>query len=200
MPRHSASSTPRIRQRTETILNAVLADLAVVGFRALSVESVATKAGVNKTTVYRRWPTKALLVRAAIESKMAVVLGPPHTGTLRGDLIAVARAFVQQASSVEGQGLLRVVALEQAEPVVAEARAFIKQQHDAMIAGLVDEAVRRGELTHAIDSNVLSLALVGPLHLRVFVDDERADEVFLARLVDLLLFGLVPRPRGKSKV
>ena len=47
------------------VLEATLDELGLVGYGALSVEQVATRAGVNKTTVYRRWPTKAALVERA---------------------------------------------------------------------------------------------------------------------------------------
>ena len=66
------------------ILAAALEELASAGYRALRIEDVATRAGVNKTTVYRRWPTKEDLVRA--EADAAAAEAAAHAQHLEADL------------------------------------------------------------------------------------------------------------------
>ena len=50
----------------QRVLDATIAEMARVGYRALRIEDVAARAGVNKTTVYRRWPEKGALLREAL--------------------------------------------------------------------------------------------------------------------------------------
>src|SRR5262245_66483 len=94
------------------VLAAALEELGRTGYGALRIEDVAARAGVNKTTVYRRWPTKEDLVRAALLSITADQFVVPNTGSLRTDLLAIARGMVAMARSCEGQGLMRMLIAE----------------------------------------------------------------------------------------
>jgi AcrR family transcriptional regulator len=62
------------------------------GYERLTVEAVATAACASKATIYRRWPTKAELVLAAFAEGTRQVAIDPDTGTLRGDLLRLAKA------------------------------------------------------------------------------------------------------------
>src|SRR5688500_3299261 len=75
---------PKLRK---AVLAATLLELADRGYAALSIEDVARRAGVNKTTVYRRWGDRQSLVVDALTDEMAVVT-IPDTGTIEGDLRA----------------------------------------------------------------------------------------------------------------
>src|SRR3712207_1543584 len=68
------------------VLSATIDALVDVGYDGLSVEDVARRAGVHKTTVYRRWPTRAALVAEATRERSQQVIPVPDTGTLAGDL------------------------------------------------------------------------------------------------------------------
>ena len=73
--------------------------LAEVGYEALTFEAVAQRAGVHKTTVYRRWPTKPDLVADAARERSVQLVEVPDTGTLLGDLTALARAVAANIGS-----------------------------------------------------------------------------------------------------
>lgn len=79
---------PRREGADQEILEVALAMLRELGYRELTVDAVAEHAGVAKTTVYRRWPTKGALIAAAMPSPTA-----PHTGSLEKDLIAAIEAL-----------------------------------------------------------------------------------------------------------
>ena len=187
----------RNAQRGEEILQATLEQLAVVGFRALSIEEVAARAGVNKTTVYRRWPTKISLVRAAMESLADSSLVQPDTGSLRGDLLAISRTFLARVSSLEGQSLFRVMALESTEPEFQLVGETFKRAYEAMVTGVLAASFARGEIDSLPDFRLVTIMLVGPLHLRLFANNERVDEAFIGKLVDAILNGLLPRKTAK---
>jgi AcrR family transcriptional regulator len=79
---------PRSRQSHQAMLQATLALLAEVGFEAMSIDGIAARAGVGKTTIYRRYASKAELVADAIESvREEIVI--PDTGRLQSDLEAL---------------------------------------------------------------------------------------------------------------
>ena len=88
----------------QCVLKSTLEELAAVGYGALRIEDVATRAGVNKTTIYRRWPTKQELVACALRSVTTEWRLEPSTGSLREDMRAVGRHMVQKMSSVSEAG------------------------------------------------------------------------------------------------
>src|ERR1051325_7702158 len=69
------------------VLEDGLAELASVGFHAPRLERIAKRAGVNKTTLYRRWGTREVLMLEAITERASVKVPIPDTGSLRGDLL-----------------------------------------------------------------------------------------------------------------
>ena len=89
----------------KSVLEAAIAEIARVGYAALRVDEVAARAGVNKTTVYRRWPTKPALVTAAIRSLFGVQTEPPDTGALEGDLMPSCRRAAAKVRKAEGRAV-----------------------------------------------------------------------------------------------
>src|SRR5258708_31088310 len=102
------------------VLRATIEELARIGYGALSIEEVANRAGVNKTTVYRRWPTKADLVRAALRSMGDDKVCQPATGSLRGDLLAAGRSLLPFAQASGGQDVLRLPLAERMVAALAD--------------------------------------------------------------------------------
>lgn len=146
------------------------------------------KAGVAKTTIYRRWPTKKDLVRAALES-VAESMQVQDTGTLRGDLLAIGREFLALASSARGQSLFRICVVECADPELDAIADEVRCQNEEAIEAILHRAIARGEISEDTDPKLFMEAFAGPLHLKLFFNNERVDEVFMSRLIDLLLHG-----------
>jgi AcrR family transcriptional regulator len=179
------------------VLAAALEELAAVGYAALRIEDVATRAGVNKTTVYRRWPTKQDLVRAAFRSITVDRAITPNTGSLRGDLLAIARHISAQASSPEIRGLRRLLMAEDPDSELTAIARSIRESMEALPRPVIEAAVARGELAPGIDATLVFPVLVASLHHRLRLERHPVDEGFLVRLVDLLLLGaLAPDKRG----
>lgn len=176
--------------RRQEILRAVHEALAVVGYRALSVEEVAERAGVNKTTIYRRWPTKKDLVQAALSCVATEALAVPDTGSLRRDLLALGRAYTVRASTLECQSLFRVMAIESTDPELEAIGEALRRQHEKLVSAIVARAADRGELEKGTDPRLVTTVFLGTLHLKLFFNKERVDEAFTARVVDLLLLGV----------
>jgi AcrR family transcriptional regulator len=176
----------------QRVLAATMEELARVGYRALRVEDVAARAGVNKTTVYRRWPEKVELVRAALGSVAERKMVAPETGSLRGDLLAIGRNMAQLFSSPQGQSVFRMLVAEGSDAEVKDLRRALRRDRKPIPLAVMAAAVARGELaadTPEADHRLLFQAFMGAIHHRLFFMNEPATPAFLERLVDLLLLG-----------
>ncbi|GAB2568950.1 hypothetical protein Aab01nite_08340 [Paractinoplanes abujensis] len=100
---------PRSAQVVESVRAATLSELARSGFGGLTIDGVAKAAGVNRTTIYRRWPTKAALLAAVVEPLLAQYDTDPGTGSLRGDLLALLLALRDNAARPEGRAMIEAV-------------------------------------------------------------------------------------------
>src|SRR5436190_210015 len=88
---------PRVARTKATVLDAAVATLAEHGVAGFTVEAIAARTGVAKTTIYRHWPTRADLLVAAIacfEDRVPT----PDTGTVRGDLVLLLRTLAANLS------------------------------------------------------------------------------------------------------
>lgn len=170
------------------VLEAALDELARVGYAALSFEEIATRAGVSRTTVYRRWPTKADLVRAAVLDVVAEEPPSPDTGSIRGDLVALLTRHVCNASARDVALFRGVMAAATDPDVVALTRVVRARRQDRYFA-IVDRAVHRGELPPGTDPRLVVDPLVAVFHLRLALFGEKASTREVERLTDVVLAG-----------
>ena len=82
---------PKVRA---AVLAATLAELADTGYAALTIENIARRAGVHKTTIYRRWTDRESLVADVLGERIALGFPIPDTGSVQDDLRQLAQAFV----------------------------------------------------------------------------------------------------------
>ncbi|MEU3165954.1 TetR/AcrR family transcriptional regulator [Streptosporangium sp. NPDC006930] len=166
--------TARVR---EAVREATLAELAEKGYDRMTVEGVALRAGVHKTTVYRRWGSVEGLAADALDLAVAEPWPVPDTGTIEGDLRELTRLVLDGFADPEmGPVSTAFVRASARDPVVARAlRAFFAARHEQS-ALLVTRAVERGELPGDIDAADLIRTAVAPLYYRLFVTGEPVDE------------------------
>jgi AcrR family transcriptional regulator len=173
--------------------------LAASGYGGFSFESVAARAGIAKTTVYRRYPTKIELVRAAIQQFVEEAFGEvPDTGTFRGDLVALGWQTVQFASSVLGQSLLRIRMLERVAPELDHMGQELEAQRERMFRPVAQRGVARGELASEAEFPPLLEVLSGALLFKLVVKRLAVDELEVGRVVDHLLHGVPRAARRRS--
>jgi AcrR family transcriptional regulator len=104
-----AQRGPRSQQVVEKVREATMAELARVGFGGLTIEGVAKTANVNRTTIYRRWPSKGALLLSVLEPGLERFDQDPDTGSLGGDLLALMLLMVETAALPPGQAVHRAV-------------------------------------------------------------------------------------------
>lgn len=151
----------RSERVVQQVLVATVAELAESGYRAFRMDMVSASAGVNKTTIYRRWPAKQQLVAAAIEWMRRFVhdVPLPDTGSLERDLAEAFRRKVGFKDRVEGQAWARLLAEKHDPEVSAVIGAAVKERSGAWYA-MVTRAVARGELPKSTDPRLL-LGMIG---------------------------------------
>jgi AcrR family transcriptional regulator len=189
-------TTPRnTKQRGEPVVRRVLEvaleQLATHGFERLSVPEVAALAGLNKTSVYRRWPTKADLVREALAASMGHTAEALDSGDLRADLLALARTAVGFVESPSGLAVLRTLLAEGANPEVKGlAAAMLHQQGINGPALVFERAIARGELAQDTDATLVLTTLAGAIMHRILIEQSPVTEHFFTTLIDMVLFGV----------
>jgi AcrR family transcriptional regulator len=167
-------------------MRATLAELAEVGYAALRIEDVARRARVNKTTVYRRWPTKRDLVGAAIGTCANVPV--PNTGSLEKDLVAMGKSIVARMRSAEGAAFMRVMISDWENPDIIDVTREMRDTHMKSRAAIVTRAIERGELPKGSDPNLILDAAFSPLHGRL-KHGLSVDSRLIERFARLVLLG-----------
>jgi AcrR family transcriptional regulator len=187
----------------EDVLRAALEEIGRVGYEALRFEDVATRSGVNKTTIYRRWSTKIDLVGAALRT-LVQPGEQPDRGSLRADLLELLRAIVKRAESPLGRGLLKMMQNEGTHPDVMRVKREVHADHVRVRVIVVERAIARGELPSDTDADLVVELVFAPVLRRVTSGLGSVDEEFLEAAVDVVLAGAragaarrrAPRPKA----
>ncbi|MBB2912416.1 AcrR family transcriptional regulator [Streptosporangium becharense] len=171
--------TARVR---EAVREATLAELGEKGFEGLTVESVARRSGVHKTTVYRRWGSVEGLAADALDLAGGEPWPVPDTGTVEGDLRELTRLVLTGFTDpATGSIPTAFISAAMRDPVVAKAlRDFFAARH-RQSAPIVERAVARGELPEGTDAADVVRTAVAPLYYRLFISGEPVDETVADR-------------------
>lgn len=170
------------------VLEATIDELARVGYVALRMDDVAARAGVAKTTVYRRWPTKPELVEAAIRDAARFHDPLPDTGDVRGDLVALVQATVGRLGTPSARAIARLVATE-SDPEIARLAKKLRDDKRRSHAEVVVRAQARGELPKDVDPTLLVEVAFAPIVTRVMRSAEQPPLEEIERVVDLVVTG-----------
>jgi AcrR family transcriptional regulator len=172
----------------EEVLRTTAEELGRGGYALLRVEDVAARSGVNKTTIYRRWPTKVDLVAAAL-LHVAEAPEPPDTGSVREDLLALLKHWAVRANSPLGRGLVRMVQLERTHPEVDQVVQRIAAEHGRVRRRVVERAVARGDLPAGTDAELVVELTFAPVFRRIATAKKPPDPEFIEAVVDVVLAG-----------
>jgi AcrR family transcriptional regulator len=201
----SASNRATLRPRIEgdreaEILDAALEMLANHGYDRLTMDAVATAAKASKATLYRRWDTKAeLVVDALARAKGAPQVVPADTGTLRGDLMAVACNH----GGISDERVLAVMA--SIITALQHDREFADAFHERFMSvklretrEIYERAQQRGEIAPDVDLEILTSALAAIILHRAFVLRQPVDDQTILRIIDEIVIPAATRGVGTS--
>jgi AcrR family transcriptional regulator len=197
--RRSAGGKRRLdRSLDAVILDATLAGVAEQGYDRLSMDDIASRAGVGKAAIYRRWPSKAVVVADAIAHwrRRLGPIEPPNTGSLRGDIEALIAAVPDLNDAELGaiQVILGVVTAAMHNPVLAAALDDLVLAVPRNIVRVVlDHAVTRGEIPAGRDLSLIPDVALGLNVLRV-ITGRPIDRVYVRRVLEDVLLPLTGAP------
>lgn len=191
---------PRSEQADRAIMAAALELLAERGVAGMSIEEVASRAGVGKATIYRRWSSKGALALDAFVTEFRQQQPLPDTGTLRGDLRAELRAWVRAVTRTPvGRMLGDLIGEAQHDKDLSASyreRVLepLRQQHRIML----DRAIARGEITAGTDRELVLDLLFGAAQHRLLLGHLPLTDRFVRDVVEVILAGIqIPGPAGR---
>jgi AcrR family transcriptional regulator len=179
----------RVRRSRDLVLATAFELLSQSGVSGFTVDEVASRSGVAKTTIYRHWPTREALVLDAA-SRISAEQAVPDTGSLEGDLTALLADTGHLLSTARWSSVVpSIVDVAERDPEFAEVHAKIQRGHAIALRKVLERAAGRGELPAAADRSVMVSALIGPLYYRRWFSREPIDDRFVQAIVRNVIGG-----------
>jgi AcrR family transcriptional regulator len=163
----------RTARTADAVFAATVEELAARDYADISIESIADRAGVHKTTVYRRWRTKGELIAQVLIGAAGARIQVPDTGSVRADLYELARSVQRILSAPGGAAIttaLIVGALSSAE--IGELMDQFWAARLAAIEVIVARGTERSELPAGTEAAAIMHALAAPLYYKLLVTRE----------------------------
>jgi len=192
---------PRDARADRAILEATLDLIAERGVYEFRTEDVASRAGVGKGAIYRRYRSKDELVTAAIGVLVSEEIALPDTGSTRADLLVLMREAVEfYRGSFAGRLMPNVIGAIAQRPELARAvRDGFLAGRRAALSEVLRRGVERGDLAPNLDVELALDVLGGPLFYRLLVTGGPIDEQLAEGVADLIMRGFAPdEPHGTN--
>lgn len=172
----------------EAVLAATFDELVDSGYAALSMEAVATRASVHKTTLYRRWPTLDDLLLDALLTWSQDAVPVPDTGSVDSDLLALGRQLAEVLNDGVGRQIAAFVLTAglRSDRLVDATRQYFDHQAQRAVP-IVRRAVDRGELPERCDANALLTTFRAPLFYRMVTTGDPIDDALITNAVHVAL-------------
>ncbi|MCP3804617.1 TetR/AcrR family transcriptional regulator [Allokutzneria sp. A3M-2-11 16] len=186
---HRGNRHGRSEQARLAVLEAADDLLVEKGFAGLTIEAIATSAGVAKQTIYRWWSTKTDILLDAFLQDAAEDLPVPDHGDIGRDLREYLRQLAHFLTRTDAGAVLRaLLGHAQHDPEFAAVlrERYLDEQHDRDRLA-IERTVTRGLLPADLDVAAEVEQLVGPIYYRALVTGSAIDEDFTNRLVDAFL-------------
>lgn len=193
---------PRSVRAHQSILDAALQLLTESGFEGMSIEAVAARAGVGKTTIYRRWDSKEELVADAIERLRGEEFLVPDTGNFLRDVGELVGQKVSVVSgSYDGRTLARLIGAAASNPRFMDLywKNYVSPRREAL-ARAIERAKERGEIRADADAEMVMDLIGGALLYRLLVRPEGPEpEEYLRRALKVIRQGIEPTLGGEQR-
>jgi AcrR family transcriptional regulator len=183
----SEGRDPRIERTRRLVLKATIALLAETGYAGTTVEAVAARSGVAKSTIYRHWPSRLELINDAFQE-----LKPPPPEPAEGDVRDRVVALLEHvartvAASPWSSCLPALIDAAERDPECRELHNRMSRAGRQRLVDLLVGGQERGEIAADLDVEVMADALAGPIFMRRLMGDEPLDPAAVRHLVEQLL-------------
>lgn len=188
---------PRSASVHQAILEATLQLVFEVGFRTLSMDTVATKAGVGKMTIYRRWPNKAALVMDAFLTTVGPGTGFPEAASAVESIRLQMRLQAKAFRSRFGRLIKALLGEAQFDRELAEAfRDRWIMPRRRMARNTIERAIREGDLRPDIDPEAAIDMLYAPIYYRLQIGTGPISETYTDGIFEQVMRGLRKPPNS----
>ena len=191
----------RVRRSKASVLKVTADLLTETGLGGVSVDEVARRSGVAKTTIYRHWSTRSdLLIEAC--SQLGTEQEVPDTGSLEGDISALLTNLAELLLTARWASVVpSVIDAAERDADIAAIHGRIQRGHAGPFQEVIARAKRNGEISPGVDSATMIAALIGPLFYRRWFSRESLDTSFVKDVVTRAIEFAKPRtsPHRRSK-
>jgi AcrR family transcriptional regulator len=192
--REDETLPPRPKSTPDEILALAFELIAEHDVSGVTVDMIANRSGVSKATIYRRWPSREILIQATIDS-MRRPSNDPDTGSLRGDLTILLNELVAFLNRpVGGKVFAAFLNAAVRNPNLAALNREMTKDVRSVYKRVIARAVERDELAEDIDIRLLIDMLISPFLYRLLVDNSRARPGDIQPVIDAVLRAFGPSP------
>jgi AcrR family transcriptional regulator len=186
-----AASPPRGRPRDgaldDRILEQVVALMGSRGYAGLTLDELAVRSGVAKSTILRRWPSKAAVAAAGVERLALQSVDVPDSGSLHGDLLALLHGARDTFARGRGQFVARLLREAGHHPEITDLLDAILHTRRQAYRRVLARAVARGELDPSVDQELFIDMLIGPLWTRLLITRDPVTREYVDANVQIVL-------------
>jgi len=183
---------PPTADTAERVLTAALELIARDGYAGLTLNALAARAGVAKTTILRRWGSKAAVAAAAVERLALHSVDLPESGTLRGDLNALQEKAVAVFTDGDGGFVPRLIRESGHHPEIADLLHTVIHTRRLAYHRILGRAIARGELDPDVDQDMIIDMLIGPIWTRLLITRDPITDGLIEEIVDVIIRAYPP--------
>jgi AcrR family transcriptional regulator len=194
----SGRGRPRDRTLDDRILEQLLTLLGSHGYAGLRLDELAARSGVAKTTILRRWPSKAAVAAAGVERLALQSVDVPDSGILRVDLLALLHGAEETFVRGRGQFVARLIREAGHHPEIADLVYTVIHTRRQAYRRVLALAIARGELAPSVDQELLIDLLIGPIWTRLLITRDPITRAYVDSIVEAVLraFDVKPATTG----
>ncbi|MDF2801217.1 MAG: transcriptional regulator [Anaerocolumna sp.] len=188
---------PRSEETKKAILTTSYDMLLEMGFKAVTVDGIANRAGVSKATIYKWWPNKAAVVLEGYFAATESMLQAPDTGIIEEDLFLQLNNLAVFITSDKGKVISELIAEGQFdENVSKEYRARYFNPRRLISKEIINRGIARGELRKDLDIELVIDLLFAPLFYRLLITGETLDSGYVKDLIASVLSVVSTNKKG----
>ena len=203
-PRPPASRTnpavdDRVRRSKASVLKVTAELLTETGLGGVSVDEVARRSGVAKTTIYRHWPTRSDLLMEAC-SQLGTEQEVPDTGSVEGDISTLLTNLAELLLTARWASVVpSVIDAAERDADIAAIHSRLQRGHARPFQEVITRAKRNGEISRNVDSAAMIAALIGPLFYRRWFSREPLDDNVVKDVVKRVIDFAKPRMNRRRR-
>jgi AcrR family transcriptional regulator len=179
---HAVAVPADVRAR---VMPAVLDELARWGVERFSIEALAERHRLDPAMIYQHWGDRQQLIVDAALADVEEMASYTNTGSLRGDLTALARSVAERINSEPGRTFLRALVMDRRGRHDEETRMMFWRARYSVVRAIMDRARDRGELRDGVNTTAALQIVMAPLNIRALYSDTTVDDDYCEAIVDL---------------